>query len=370
MKIGEIGGTTGLGGGPLPQRTGSAPEVRHAHDKVVHDISFLAPEHKPYLAGVDNDEDDPRQRRRRGPGFPRRRCFSPRQQGNSHPALEDDRYRRVFPLRDRENQLHVHPELADPCDRTKVDPALRLLQVTLGDENAAAIRQDIAAGLFPGKAAGTQGLTMLERETVAVRFRMLVSDLHCALEKAMKGEEPVLPEEVYARTLTDQDLAPGESALKGQYGLFNRKNAKGKWRSVTEGRFLCFFSGFYCRTEAEYEAECARYPREEIDAYALVIDSGDYPCICPYQGGDLGQFANSAIRQDANGRPVEDKGRTNARFARADLILVDHRAGRRGERLVYPVVFLYMLPTPAQDGQFEREARVWYGQAYWDSFEA
>jgi hypothetical protein len=32
------------------------------------------------------------------------------------------------------------------------------------------------------------------------------------------------------------------------------------------------------------------------------------------------------------------------------------------------VIFLYMLAAPADDGKLEREARVWYGQAYWDAF--
>jgi hypothetical protein len=314
------------------------------------------------------DEDPAQKKRKRRYGCFRKKLLLSRPRGNGHPAAVDGRYRRVFPWRDQRNQLYVHPELADPVNRTRVDPSLCLLAVAIGKHNADQIRCDIGKSLFHQNPANAQRWNEKERDIVNGRYDMLLANLYTSLEKAMRGEEPVPPEEVYVRILQGNDLAPGESALKGQYGLFNRRNANGKWRSVAEGMHLCFFSGFFCRNETEYSAECNRHSHQEVAAYALTIGEADYSCISPYGGGDLGQFANSALTKDTRGRLVEDEIRTNTRFACAEVIFEDNRPGGRRRHLVYPVVFLYMLAAP-ETGMAEREARVWYGQTYWDSVE-
>jgi hypothetical protein len=294
------------------------------------------------------------------------RRFDVQRRASTQPAATDGRYRRLFPLRDQDNPLHVLPDLADPADRSRVDPRIRLLGLDIGAECAALIRHDIEAGLFPDVAAGDRALSWAQREAVDESYGRLIRNLRLSLERAMNGEEPVPPGEVYVRTLAARDLAPGEEALLGQYGLFNRRNAEGKWRSIAEGQHLCFFAGFYCRGAAEYERECERHGRDNVDAYALVVGDGDYPCLFPFQGGDLGQFANSAIVEEAGGNIVEDEARTNTRFARADLTFEDNRPGKDGTRIVLPLVFLYMLAPFASDACVEREARVWYGRQYWE----
>jgi hypothetical protein len=319
------------------------------------------------------DKDSTRKKQKRRRGFFRKEWLSPKElRGKGHPAAVDARYRRVFPWRDQRNQLHVHSELADPQDRTKVDPGLRLLAVRIDKDNEGQIRKDIAAGLFSMKPVHARKLSAKERGIVDERYQLLLANLHASLEKAMRGEEPVPPEQVYVRALEAGDLAPGESDLNGQYGLFNRRDAQGKWRTVSEGMHLCFFSGCFCRDAKEYEVECARYSKKEVAAYALAagVDEANYPCISPYGGGDLGQFANSALARDGNGRLVEDGARINTRFAYAEAIFEDLRPGGHGRHLAYPVVFLYMLAAPQADDVSEREARVSYGQPYWDSVDA
>jgi hypothetical protein len=312
----------------------------------------------------DEGRDDARRKRRAR--YLRKLFLLSRPRGAGHPAAVDGRYRRVFPMRAQDNRLHVCTELADPLDGTRVDPDIRLLSVALHDDDIDRIRCDIAAGLFPGR-KDVRDLDEQERACVDERCAALAADLLDALNRTARGEEPVPVDEVYVRTLADEDLGPGESALKGQYGLFNRRSADGAWRTVERGLHLCLFGGVYCASAQEYEAECERYPADEINAYALVIGDGDYPCISPYQGGDLGQFANTALARDARGRIVEDKDRTNTRFARATAVFEDGRPEHGGRRIVHTIAFLYMLAATAENSEPEREARVWYGGRYWES---
>ena len=315
-------------------------------------------------AGLEGDDPALKKRKKRRGCF-RKKLTLKRLRGKAHPAAADERYQRVFPCRAQDDQLHVCAELADPADKAKVGPGLRLADVVIEDD-AGMIRRDIKAGLLVQY--GNQA--DLPRGIVDERYRMLLQNLRAALEKTMQGVRPVPPEEVYVRELDDSDLAAGESALRGQYGLFNRRNAAGRWRTAAEGFPLCFFSGFLCRNATQYQAECDRYSREEVAAYALMISEADYPCVSPYGGGDLGQFANAAVKRDWRGRLVEDPARNNARFACATAIFEDNRPGGAGRLLRYAVVFLYMLEGRVPDDVFEREVRVSYGQPYWDGIDA
>lgn len=348
----------------LPSRTQAPPEQTHYHIGMHgRDFGRL----KTLLAASLEDEDLTQKKRRRG-GFPKM-LLRHKRRGKGHPAAVDGRYRRVFPWRDQKDQLYVYPELADPADKTKVDPRLRLLTVAIAQGDTGQIRRDIEQGLFPEKLANGQKLDEQECNAVNQRYNMLLASLYTSLEKVMRGEEPVPPEEVYVRPLEAGDLAAGEAALKGQYGLFNRKNVHGKWRAISEGMHLCFFSGFTCRNAMEYQAEWKRYSHDEVASYALTIGEGGFPCVSPYGGGDLGQFANSALTKDGRGRLIEDAMRTNTRFACVEATFEDNRPDRGGRHLVYPVVFLYMLAAPKTNSAEEREARIWYGQSYWDSFD-
>ena len=321
------------------------------------------------VMNIERADSNRRKSRRR---FARKQLLPPDElRGKGHPAALDGRYRRVFPWRDQTNQLYVHPELADQTDHTKVAPGLRLLKIKVDKEAEEQIRRDITNGLFPEHSAYVHKLSKQDRILINDRYALLLANLHASLKKTMCGEEPVPPEEVYVRTLGLSDLAPGETALKGQYGLFNRRNAQGQWRTVDEGFHLCFFSGCFCRSAAEYAVECARYSEKEVGAYALTVGNEDtnYPCISPYGGGDLGQFANSALVKNGNGRLVEDHARINTRFAYAEAVFEDTRVDGTTRYLMCPVVFLYMLAMPHRDDELEREARVLYGQPYWDSID-
>lgn len=308
--------------------------------------------------------------RRRGGQILRALLFRPKTlRGMDHPAARDPRYRRLFPWREPGNQLAVHPELADPSDCTRVDPRLRLLSLQFDKANLAQIRYDIAFGLFPPPPSQALSLTPAQRDEVVAREALLRGNLQEAVLRVMRAEEPVPPEEVYVRALGQTDLDRHEAALSGQCGLFTRRRADGGWRVVTEGLHLCFFGGVYCRSREEYETECARYSKQEVAAYALSIGEGDtrYPTISPYGGGDLGQFANAALAPDARGRLVEDSRRINTRFARVHAVFADDRPGGNGRRLDYPIAFLYMLAAADDRGEPEREARVGYGEAYWNT---